>query len=111
VGCVTKSKARLQTQEAFLAGQRQAMAQHEAHLQSQKPHVSFRGQFKNRTIPWTEGMTLAQAILEANYLANWEPYEILLTRQGTLKRIKTKRMLSGLDNPLLESGDQIEILR
>jgi hypothetical protein len=108
-GCVTKTRARLQAEEAFLAGQRQALAQQQA--QNQEPQVYFRGQFRNRSIPWVEGMTLAQAILEAQFLANWEPYEIILSRQGAVQRVKTKRMLSGLQNPLLEPGDQIEINR
>src|SRR5260221_8335889 len=65
-GCVTKSKAKADAREAFIAGQQQAMAM--ARLQqAQGPTVTVVGQGRNKIIPWTQDLTLAQAIVNAGY--------------------------------------------
>jgi len=113
--CVTKSKAKAQAHEAFFAGQQQAMAM--AHApQAQGPGavqgqtVTFIGQVRNPVIPWTDGLTVAQALVMANYLDASDPREIFVVRNGQATRIDPKRLLSGEDMPL-QPGDIIQIVQ
>ena len=104
-GCVSKSRARLEAQNAFLHGQNAA-------LQSQLPPasggVSVLGAVQNPSVPWVEGLTLTQAVATANYLGLHEPKQIILTRQGESAVLEPKVLLSGAVVPL-EPGDLIEI--
>jgi uncharacterized membrane-anchored protein len=105
-GCVSKSKAQAQAQEAYLAGQNAALRQQEA--QVQPPGVTVIGPVQNSDVPWVEGLTLAQAIATANYLGQHDPKEIILTRQGESAKVAPKMLLNGADVPL-EPGDTITI--
>jgi hypothetical protein len=104
-GCVSKSRARLEAQNAFLSGQNAA-------LQSQLPAgssgVTVLGAVQNQSVPWVEGMTLAQAVATANYIGLHEPKQIILTRQGESAVLEPKVLLSGAVVPL-EPGDVIEV--
>ena len=107
-GCTTTSKARRDAQAAFDAGQRQAQ---EARQAQQTPVVHFRGLVRKPTVPWTEDLTLAKALLQAEYTGLWDPHLILLTRQGETYRIDPKRLLSGQDDVPLKPDDLIEVQR
>ena len=113
--CTTKKSAQAKAQTAFMAGRLQAMAQAAAQTQSlaqpESQAVFVQGQVRNPTVPWTEDLTLAQAIVVAEYLNLQQPREIVLHRQGQLFRINPRRLLVGQDNPLLEPGDIIELRR
>ena len=66
------------------------------------------GPVRNTTVPWVEGLTLAQAIATANYLDSHEPGVIILTRQGESAQLDPKVLLNGVQVPL-EPGDVIEL--
>jgi len=104
-GCITRSAARAQANEAFLAGQRS-----EARTEEQKaqPMVTVRGDVQHSQIPWTEELTLARAIVAAglNGLINPTAFEVI--RKGEASRIDARRLLRGEDFSL-EAGDVIEI--
>jgi hypothetical protein len=105
-GCVTEEAARREAEKkAFIATQQSAMAAQA----TQEPAVWFRGSVRNQRVPWTEGLTLAEALVAAQYTGNWDPHRITLTRQGQIFVINPRRLLRGQDNPELEPGDLIEV--
>ena len=104
-GCMSRSKAKAQAQAAFAAGQQQALAQLR---DAQRLIVRVIGNVRNPEIPWTEGLTLAQAIVAAGCYDQRDPREIVLTRRSERIPIDTKILLRGDDVPL-EAGDTIEI--
>jgi hypothetical protein len=105
-GCITKSNANVRAQAAFAAGQQQGTT----HAQA-APSVSFRGDVKKSSVPWTEELTLAQALLTAEYTGLWDPHTILVIRKGETFKVDPKRFLRGQDDPLLEPGDTVEVHR
>ena len=107
-GCTSSSKAKLQQQQAFLAGQQQAFAQQQS---GQARTVAIRGEVQNKTIPWNEELTLAGAILASGYKGFMAPHEIHVIRQGQSYPINLDRFLRGLDDPALEPGDMVDLRR
>lgn len=103
-GCVTKAKAREQARAAFLAGQQSAMIRM---AQPQKPIVTFIGQVQTPTIPWSEGLTLAQGIVQARYTGK-DPKQIMIVRNGQAVPVDPKELLKGEDVPLV-AGDLVQI--
>lgn len=103
-GCVSKTKAKLNAQQAFIAGQQQAMMT----MQQNKTTVQIHGNVKNPVIPWTEGLTMAQAIVAAEYQGAHDPTSVIIVRNGTGTEIKAAELLQGHDEPL-QAGDLIEI--
>ncbi len=103
-GCISKSKAQARAQAAYIAGQNAALRQQQA----QAPGVTVIGPVQNSSVPWVEGLTLAQAIATANYLGQHDPKEIIITRQGESAKLAPKLLLNGADVPL-EPGDTITI--
>ncbi len=103
-GCVSKSKARINAQQAYIAGQQSAMMT----MQQNKTSVQVRGNVKNTVIPWTEGLTMAQAIVAAEYQGAHDPSSVIIVRNGTGTEIKAVELLHGHDEPL-QPGDMIEI--
>ena len=104
-GCASKSKALKPGGGSFNPGEQKALLEQ----QMQEPAVWFRGDVRNLRVPWTEGLTLAQAILAAQYTANWDPRLITITRAGEVYSVNARRLMRGQDNPLLEPGDLVEI--
>lgn len=100
--CATKSGARKDAESAFQFGQQQAQ---------QQPMVYFRGYVRKSAVPWKEDLTLAQAILQAEYTGVWDPRLVTITRRGELHRVDVRRLLSGREDPLLEPGDLVELQR
>jgi hypothetical protein len=72
--------------------------------------VFVRGDVRNRVIPWNEELTLARAIMAAEYVGRWDPYSVNVLRGTRSKRFSTSRLLAG-DDMDLEPGDVIEIRR
>ena len=107
-GCVSKSGAHRREMEAFQKGQQQAVT---AQQQTQAPVVWFRGLIRNSRVPWSEGLTLAQGILAAQYTGASNPSSVRVTRQGQVHLIDLKLLLRGEEDPLLEPGDLVEVLR
>ena len=103
-GCTTKSNANAQARAAFLMGQQQALAQ-----QQQGPVVTVVGQVKNRTVPWTEDLTLTKALIAAEYQGFSDPRAITIIRNGQQYQVNVKQLLKGREDPPLEPGDTIEV--
>jgi hypothetical protein len=103
-GCVSKTKSRMNAQQAFIAGQQQAMMA----MQQKATTVEIRGDVKNMTIPWTQDLTLAKAIVAAEYQGRHDPTSVLILRNGAGIEIKAAELLQGHDEPLLP-GDIINI--
>ncbi|MFN7140753.1 MAG: hypothetical protein ACK4UN_15560 [Limisphaerales bacterium] len=106
-GCTTKTKAQIQAQQAFIAGQQQAMAQ----MQQQQPGnvIQVVGDVQQPQIIWSDGLTLAETILAAGYRGFRDPQEIIIYRHGQAISVNPKALLRGEDE-LVEPGDRI-ILR
>ena len=104
-GCTSRSKARANAQNAFLAGQNAALRQQQA---AQSLGVTIVGPVQNPQVPWVAGLTLAQAVATANYIVAQEPNRIIITRQGESAALDAKVLLNGTDIPL-EIGDVIEL--
>lgn len=104
-GCMTRSQSQTDVQAAYLAGQRDAYARIAA---LQRTSVIVIGPVQNPEVQWTEGLTLAQAIVAANYTGHGNPKGIILTRQGETTVIDPKDLLHGHDVPL-QPGDTITL--
>jgi hypothetical protein len=91
-GCATETQARKQAEAAFQAGQRQAQQQL---YESKFPVVTVVGPVRNPKLDWTADLTLARAIVAANYQGAGEPREIVLRRGGEEVRIAPKDLLAG----------------
>ncbi len=104
-GCTTRSQSQADVRAAYMAGQRDAYARIAA---TQHTNVVVIGPVQNPEVQWTEGLTLAQAILAANYTGRENPKEITLTRQGETTPIDPKDLLGGHDVPL-QPGDTITL--
>lgn len=104
-GCETKSRARLEAHEAYIKGQQQGQEQSRP-----KPAiVTVTGLVNNHVIPWTEDLTLARAIVAADYTGFLNPRLIRVTRDGVTTEIKPGALLRGEDMPL-KAGDAIQVV-
>ena len=106
-GCVSTSKAKAQARAAFQAGRQQVLQQQ---IQAQTQVVLIRGDVKNPVVPWKDGLSLANAILAAEYQSRVDPREIVVTRKGESFRLDPNELLHGADMTL-EPGDVVDILR
>ena len=107
-GCTSRSNARLNAQQAYLAGQNSTLQQQLAQSPSNFPTVTVLGPVQNSKVPWVVGLTLAQAIATANYVGNDEPTSITISRQGEIATIDANVLLKGTVINL-EAGDTEEI--
>jgi hypothetical protein len=71
--------------------------------------IIVRGNVKYPVIPWTQDMTVAKAILEADYLSARDPLTIIIRRHGDRIFVSPTRLMHGTTNPWLEPGDILEI--
>jgi hypothetical protein len=109
-GCVSKSKANAQARKAYIAGQQETMVRmQQMQTQGQGPCVTVNGEVRNHVVPWTEGMTLAKALVAADYLGAADPAQIIILRNGVGKRVEPRQLLSGVDIPL-QPGDVVHLL-
>ena len=105
-GCVSKGKANAQARAAFMAGQQQAMARMQ---QAQVPSVTINGEVRNHVVPWTEWLTLANAVLAADYCGAKDPGQLLIVHNGIATHFDPKQLLSGVDIPL-QPGDIVQLV-
>jgi len=106
-GCVSKSKADARARAAFLAGQQQA-AIINRQSQFQGPTVTVLGEVRNSLVPWTVELTLAKAVIAAEYYGKTDPTEIIIQRAGKELTYDPKELLSGQDVQL-QPSDVIQL--
>jgi hypothetical protein len=110
VGCVSKTKAQNQERAAYLRGQQEAMVRmQQMQTQGQGPCVTVNGEVRTHVVPWTEGMTLAKALVAADYIGASDPAQIIILRNGVGKRVEPRKLFSGEDIPL-QPGDVVHLL-
>jgi hypothetical protein len=103
-GCESKSRAKAEARAAYFAGQQQGMA-----MQAGADSVWIVGDVKTPVIPWTDDLTLAKAIIAAEYQGLGDPSQIVLRRSGRPPYfVSPRQLLSGYDLPL-KPGDHIEV--
>jgi hypothetical protein len=116
-GCVSKSAAEAQARAAYLAGQREAIAQIKEQQAapgsvSDTPNlpsnVTIIGPVDDPIVPWVDGLTLAKAIVTSVYNSQIDPAMIVIKRSHEEIHISPSRLLSGGDFPL-QPGDVIAI--
>jgi hypothetical protein len=109
-GCETKSAAKAQAaanaRAAYEAGQADAYRQ--MLQQSQGPSVHVVGHVNNPNIPWKDGLTLSQVLVDAECTDQGDPRAIFVTRQGRRYPVDVKALLGGQDWPM-QAGDMVEI--
>ena len=109
-GCVSKSKAEAKARAAFMAGQQQAVARmQQVQTQAQGPNVTINGEVRNRVVPWTEGLTLAKALVAADYYGAADPGQVIVVHNGLATRVDPKQLFSGVDIPL-QPGDVVQLV-
>jgi hypothetical protein len=106
-GCVSKATAQAQARAAYLQGQQQALERMQQN-QARGPTVTFMGEVRNQLIPWTADLTLARAIVAADYYGQTDPTSIVVIRDGQQTVYDPKKLLQGND-VLLEPRDVVEI--
>ncbi len=84
------------------------MRMQQAQTQGQGPCVTVNGEVRNHVVPWTEGMTLAKALLAADYYGATDPGQILVVHGGRATRVELKQLLAGSDVPL-QPGDIVQL--
>lgn len=103
-GCVSQEQSREEVRKAYEAGLQQGRK--EAEMRS--THVLIRGPVQRSAVAWREGLTLAQAIVEAVYTAPQDPVAISITRGNRIIPVDLNELLRGIDIPV-EVGDLIDI--
>ncbi|MBM3875949.1 MAG: hypothetical protein FJ386_04415 [Verrucomicrobia bacterium] len=103
-GCVSESASDTRAREAFQRGRNSVIQ-----LAPVPVTVTVVGPVKHRSLLWADGLTLARAIIAAEYLVEKEPGVIFLTRGGQTMSFSAAQLLSGDEGPLLKPGDVIEI--
>jgi len=108
-GCVSSKTAKQDQLKAYEKGRQKAMEEQARNAEAQQPAVFFQGDVRNPRVPWREGLTLAEALLAAQYTWGWDPRTITVSRDGQKHRVNPKNLLRGQENPVLEAGDVIEV--
>jgi hypothetical protein len=103
-GCTTKAKSKREADRAYSAGRQRALAE----TQPQVASVFIMGNVSNHAVPWTEDLTLAQALIAAQYLGAGNPTEIVVVHNGFATTVDPARLLHGQDMKL-EPNDRIEV--
>ena len=109
-GCASKDKADARARAAFVAGQQQAaLRMQQVQTLPQAPSVTINGEVRNHIVPWTQDLTLAAALVAADYYGATDPSLIYLVRNGKATVVDAKQLLSGVDIPL-QAGDVVQLL-
>ena len=70
----------------------------------------MQGPVRNPVVPWTEGLTLAQAIVDADYTGFMNPKLVRVIRNGQIiEEMKGIDLLHHQDVPL-ETGNIVDIV-
>ena len=107
---MSKSKANAQARAAYMAGQQQALARmQQTQTLGQGPCVTVNGEVRIRVVPWTQGLTLAKAVIAADYYGAKDPGQLIIVHNGIANRVDPKQLLSGVDIPL-QPGDIVQLV-
>ena len=110
---MSKSKADARARAAFFAGQQQAaMMSRQTQSQSTSfgaPTVTVLGEVRNSLVPWTVDLTLAKAVIAAEYFGRSDPVEIVIQRDGKEISYDPKKLLNGQDVQL-EPNDVVQLM-
>ena len=98
---VSKGKALADSRAAYQAGQQDTMLRLQ---QVRGPTVIVAGQVKNSLVPWTVDLTVAKAIVLADYFGAKDPQHISILRNGQPIAVDPKGLLRGEDVPLQFRG-------
>ena len=71
--------------------------------------VRVEGQVRNPVVPWQEGITLARALLAADYSGLFDPRRISILRDHQSYPVNVRKFLRGEDDPELLAGDIIRL--
>lgn len=104
-GCVSKSEADARARAAYMAGQQAAYQS----IQGGMSDITFLGSVEKHHVPWTTGLTLAQALATANYTGKEDPQQIILKRNSVETLVDPKQLLNGQDVSL-QPGDVISVI-
>jgi hypothetical protein len=106
-GCASSPEAGpTEAQQHFAAGLEEAFAMLQ---RSGIEVVRIVGPFQRPVVQWQPELTLAQVILEAGYIAERDPQQILIQRGPSTFTVDPGRLLSGEHLPV-ESGDVIHVV-
>jgi hypothetical protein len=110
-GCVSNKKAQMEARQAYAQGQQQALqAQQRAQQQQRGPVVFVQGPVQNPIVPWRDGMTLSQVIVDANYTGFMNPRLVRVLRDGQVAgELKGIDLLHHQDMDL-QPGDSVIII-
>ncbi len=106
-GCVSNKEATFREHQAYIAGEQQG-----AKLsQPQQPlQITVHGPVRNSIVPWEDDLTLAKAIVTADYTGFMNPILIRVIRNGQkIEEMKGIDLLHGHDVPLAP-GDIVDIV-
>lgn len=109
-GCSSQKSTNAKVRRAYAAGQQAAMAQIQQQ-QMQQPgdqQVRIIGAVKNSLLTWSQDLTLARALAEAEYLSPSTPKNIIIYRGNQNFRIDPQTVLQGQDYNLFP-GDTVQI--
>jgi hypothetical protein len=76
--------------------------------QAHEPSVRVSGPIRNPIVPWTEDLTLAKAIIVADYNKPTNPRQIIILRAGQPIVVDLAKFLAGED-VALQPGDIVDI--
>jgi hypothetical protein len=107
-GCAShKNKNDDQLRRAYAAGAAAAQMQMQQHQMQQPvippsddPQVRILGPVKNSVLVWSEGLSLARALVLAEYQRNSAPSSITIYRNNQPLQIDPQAVLNGADFPL-----------
>lgn len=99
-----------------MAGQQQGLQLLQQQQQQQQPNqrqgpiITVFGDVKNHVIPWSLDLTLAKALVAAEYIGPTDPTEIVIVRAGQGTAYDPTKLLEGED-VMLEPNDVVTIRR
>lgn len=77
----------------------------------QERQITFQGEVRNPVVMWTPGLTLAFALVQAEYFGARDPQMIYIFRKEQAIRVDPSHLLSGIKDPVLQPGDIVELRR
>jgi len=104
-GCASKAERQKQAQAAYRLGQQRA---YEQILEAHRINIRVIGPVQNPEIEWSDGLTLAHAIVAAKYSASGTPGQIVILRRQERIPVDPQALLRGQDVEL-EPGDTVVI--